>query len=1130
MMVTFVSQCEKKALAKTRRVLDSFANRIGDNTWQTVITEDGLQTVKKMLRKTATKSTAVSCHWIRSRSRSQLLWVVGNRKKFNSEGVVAVNYTEKEIEVFKDGESWKTLDIIANAAAIAGLFHDFGKANILFQKKLDPNIKTELSEPYRHEWLSLRLFQAFIDNKNDAQWLEAVAEQKFEVIQSCFKDGIDNGFGKHPIFSLPPFAQLVAWIIVSHHKLPLCPAWQDNINAPPMKDIDKWLVDSFDANWNSYLCNDVEQKDRVLDNWAFAEKALPYYSKKWCSHASNIASIAQARLFQKDCFDKDYINDQVFTSHLARLAMMLADRYYSSQHEVTTEWRSSTYHTYANTHDKLSGKSGFKQQLDEHLIGVAINSKAIANALPKLKTTLPNLGDIDFLSERIKKSQIEIFENFGWQNNAQKHASKLGTETINNGFFGINMASTGKGKTIANAKIMYAIGEQTGNKRFSVALGLRTLTLQTGREFKVSIGLNDEQLAIAVGGSAVKQLFENTQNQENDNSDKSCGSESAEEPLNDEIYTHYQGETTHSLSQWTEHDKNIDKLLSAPVLVCTIDHLISATEGTKGGRQTAAMLRLLSADLVLDEPDDFGLSDLPALCRLVNWAGMLGSRVLLSTATMPPALAFALYESYRTGWRQYAKANITDWTGSICCAWFDENTVSDLENSHISDLPAFKSVHNKFVKSRITSLHKAISQSKRLGKIVEIECSDGGSSSQSLAKTIYNQLGQLHRLHNTSQNGKTVSIGLVRMANINPLVSVAQQIMNYDAPVIEQNNDCCIHFCIYHSRYPLAIRSAIENQLDTALKRKNETNIFDADHPAGRVIYKHAQKHHIFVVLASPVAEVGRDHDYDWAIVEPSSMRSIIQIAGRVLRHREKSVTAPNILLLNQNYKALKGNDICFARPGFEMKTKQENLLIAKPHRLVDLLPEEQYGMINAIPRITLPNKEQYSPNKAGFYIDLNGLEHKALAWQLFSGDSSAKVWWNTENKQMPYWCGEVQRQQRFRQSQQDEAYYLMFDSEVTKPYWRWLNENARPAKFGEVTGISISTVSTLSPGNNNYFWLEQSPKCIYETLVDELNMELSEVSQRFGELRITKFENSSNREYCYHNNFGMYQEASDDE
>lgn len=91
MMVTFVSQCEKNALKKTRRVLDAFANRIGDNTWQTIITQDGLDTVKKMLRSNASKSTAVSCHWIRSCSRSQFLWVVGNKKKFKSEGYVAVN-------------------------------------------------------------------------------------------------------------------------------------------------------------------------------------------------------------------------------------------------------------------------------------------------------------------------------------------------------------------------------------------------------------------------------------------------------------------------------------------------------------------------------------------------------------------------------------------------------------------------------------------------------------------------------------------------------------------------------------------------------------------------------------------------------------------------------------------------------------------------------------------------------------------------------------------------------------------------------------------------------------------------------------------------------------------------------
>ena len=85
MMVIFVLQCEKNALKKTRRILDSFANRIGDNTWRTIITQEGLEATQKLLRKTASKSTAVSCHWIRSRSRSEFLWLVGNRERFNED-------------------------------------------------------------------------------------------------------------------------------------------------------------------------------------------------------------------------------------------------------------------------------------------------------------------------------------------------------------------------------------------------------------------------------------------------------------------------------------------------------------------------------------------------------------------------------------------------------------------------------------------------------------------------------------------------------------------------------------------------------------------------------------------------------------------------------------------------------------------------------------------------------------------------------------------------------------------------------------------------------------------------------------------------------------------------------------
>ena len=38
MNVLLISQCDKRALVETRRILDQFAERRGDCTWQTAIT------------------------------------------------------------------------------------------------------------------------------------------------------------------------------------------------------------------------------------------------------------------------------------------------------------------------------------------------------------------------------------------------------------------------------------------------------------------------------------------------------------------------------------------------------------------------------------------------------------------------------------------------------------------------------------------------------------------------------------------------------------------------------------------------------------------------------------------------------------------------------------------------------------------------------------------------------------------------------------------------------------------------------------------------------------------------------------------------------------------------------------
>ena len=61
----------------------------------------------------------------------------------------------------------------------------------------------------------------------------------------------------------------------------------------------------------------------------------------------------------------------------------------------------------------------------------------------------------------------------------------------------------------------------------------------------------------------------------------------------------------------------------------------------------------MSADLVLDELDDYDMDDLPALARLVFFAGMAGARVLFSSATLPPALVQGMFSAYQAGRRQH---------------------------------------------------------------------------------------------------------------------------------------------------------------------------------------------------------------------------------------------------------------------------------------------------------------------------------------------------------------------------------------------------------------------------------------------------------------------------------------------
>lgn len=1039
MNILLVSQCSKNALVETRRILDQFAERRGERTWQTPITQAGLDTLYRLLRKTARKNTAVACHWIRGKNHTELLWIVGDARQFNERGATPTNFTRRDVLRGRDENDWHAAEDIRLLAGLAALFHDFGKASQTFQRKLLS--AALLADPIRHEWVSLRLFEAFVGSSctSDREWLKRLASignaETARVLEALVQDVLDDRtVSPFRVFSdALPLARAVGWLIVSHHRLPTpgkdWPLKADALCRLPVPIGHAWCGSLVSPKGAENSKADYELHRKLLEGCWLFPLGLPFDSTHWREHVSRMACAILGRPSLVECSaDRDRLASP-YVLHLARLALMLADHQYSSQPSHSrygdpAKRGRKALHANTRWSDDGSGKV-LNQRLDEHLIGVKVSSSRLVRSLTRLDENLPRLARHKGFRERSRG-------DFAWQNGAFELAQSLRELSSRQGFFGVNLASTGRGKTLANARILYALADPKKGARFTVALGLRTLTLQTGDAYQERLRLGAEDLAVLVGGAATRALHAHYRLRER--SIDQSGSESMQSLLPGHNYIRYEGSLEEGpLKQWLQSRQGrgapSSALLDAPVLVCTIDHLMPAVEAMRGGHQILPMLRLMTSDLVLDEPDDFDVSDLPALTRLVHWAGLLGSRVMLSSATLPPSLVQGLFLAYRAGREEFQRHRGEQGARlAICCAWFDEfGKASAFHGAELTGSD-FLASHNAFIDKRIEHLKSQQKKGvRRRGAILPVPVAPCPVSYRTgilahacseLAGVLREAAISLHRNHHSIDpvTGKRVSFGLIRMANIDPLLEVASDFFRSGAP-----EGVHIHLCVYHARHLQLVRAGIERTLDSVLKRHNEEAVFN--HPEIRhALASTPGQEQLFIVLATAVAEVGRDHDYDWAIVEPSSMRSIIQLAGRVKRHRiyDCPGDTPNVLILERNVKALAGSGPgeTFQRPGFE--TTQFPLA---RQCLGELLASEQWQVIDACARIR--PRLALDPRN-----NLADLEHARLADLMLGAqpgehqNENPVHWWWTTNA---HFSGVLQNRSRFRDAPQGSitCYFL---------------------------------------------------------------------------------------------------------
>ncbi|MDA8191991.1 MAG: CRISPR-associated endonuclease Cas3'', partial [Gammaproteobacteria bacterium] len=915
MHVIFIANCEQAALARTRTLLDRYAPRIGDRAWGTLITRDALDEVYKALRRQASRNTSVACYRNDAVFGLRLIWIVGNRNHYDAQDRFAVA-TQERPKGFP-----MPFRHAALIARLAGYVHDFGKASRRFQDKLEASCKgiqdpASQSDAIRHEWLSAWLMKHLMgpghDTPIDAQTLTAAWNAMFPKHRAgdSVPDSPSNAnflpMGCH--LKTPQDALL--WSVGTHHGgMGGILTQEDGLNG--------------ELHIRTRNPLEIEGNLTLKRPDAFAVPGASQDAKRWAALFQVINKTAQR--IQGLERSAPYWEGVML---LARAALIFADQKVSSETFPETKDRSREAGIlFANTkncsQDALSvpsirRKRGstpkhvrfMDQPLSWHL--QEVGDRAADNIRMFTGEDLP-VVDRDLVRTVLAARADDPGSRFVWQDQAVDHVrAQPGGQLV------FNVASTGAGKTLANLKMAFAVRPDAA--RLAVAFNLRSLTTQTFAAFQKDLA------RLGVPSSTFARDFAVLMG-EHGLDDREDANEDEEDVPTDDTY---EPNREHSLEppSWltaiakgrSENDpsaQKLAKLIASPVLVSTMDWIVAAGEPGQQHRHAKALIRVAHSDLILDEVDSYDVRATVAVMRVVQIAASFGRNVIVSSATLSPGLAKGLCLAYAQGRLvQDALFGTRPWHLTL---------VSDKFAPHPLPSPDPEEADHFYRKTLHTLADRLTTEpvTKRY-MIAPVD------SLETFAPTIAEQAAQLHEMQAAIPPGLScrLSIGLVRLANVDRCMEVAEAL----------RADGRFLVTAYHARDVLQRRAWKEKRLDGILSRGDDrwVEVLCEACPEIRDTSGDVR----LIVVATPVEEVGRDHDFDWAVIEPSSMHSIIQTAGRVNRHRRLPLSDGqiNVVLLSRNWHDLEGkHGKVFVQPGLETDDLDGNSTHPS-HDLTDLM------------------------------------------------------------------------------------------------------------------------------------------------------------------------------------------------
>ncbi|MEJ7137845.1 type I-F CRISPR-associated helicase Cas3f [Amphibiibacter pelophylacis] len=905
MHVVFVSQCEHRAIARTARVLDAYALRQGDRTWMTPISREGLETLRTVLRASATRQTAVACYVNQGMRQMRLLWVVGAKSRFGPQGVVAVS-TRRRAKVHSEPVLLPVgLRVAALLARLAGYLHDLGKFGQMFGDKLAG--LGPMKDAVRHEWLSLHIVNHLCVQGRDAALDQLGSEwdsawQKASSGKLLRMKPLVWGTGATLFKGLDSHWAVLVYLIFSHHRLPR------------------------DQGENANLLSDGTYIEGAEPLRASLHKLAPLASpsEQTLDRIRKTAARLDALVKPLAC-DPEYWRA---VATVARMALILADHSVSSVDKTDDAGHgrdllrqmqlASAKVAFANTVQLPDGQRLRNQELNWHLQNVGDQAGEFVSQFARFAPS--------GLSESVLSSlRLATTGRYAWQSQSAAALRAAQTqEALPTLVF--NVAGTGSGKTRMNvvaAAVLREADALGAPVRIATALNLRTLTLQTRDAYAQQLGMSDSELACVIGSAVVQRMHKARTEEESRAADNAAalalqwGIDDDGNPPEEDFDALGEADPP---PEWLEHflqrKPKMRAVIMAPVLVCTVDHLIKAGEPTEQGNHALANLRLMGSELVLDEIDSYEPKALVAVMRLVTAAAFWGRHVVASSATLSKPVAQAVWQAYELGAKMRAKLLDLPNGARFRVAMIDDRCPARL------DTPASKDDFGAWFDVSLHCMLSALGQSHhRPAELVPVHWDKGSDSAQRLQAIHTAIQGACERMHQRHRwavtvDGQphTISLGLVRMANINRATEVAR----YLSTALPHARVAC-----YHSQLSRIARFMLERALDQVLTRKSPEGGpqgAPSIHDAVRRAREEGRNETLFIVVATPVEEIGRDHDFDWAVIEPSSVQSLVQTAGRVNRHRLDSISEPNIGILQFNFKYVENPEgkLCFTRPGLE--------------------------------------------------------------------------------------------------------------------------------------------------------------------------------------------------------------------